>query len=488
MASKLVLKLVVHKEEKRVLFAEADSNFVDTLFSIMTLPMATVVRCLGNSLDNKVKVLGSLKNLYNSLSNLPDNCQSTEGIKQTLLNTRTSAHDYCIKLKLNIDNSECTKYYVCEDWDCSRRSGANFSTIAYVRCVYCGKKMNRNSQYEDLTATRGNCIDVGLFVSDVTTFIVTDDLRVMPNTSGNIIQLLSALGITDTSQIEKRNFDIDVNQIRILLKGALSLQNPLTYMVFSSTQDTGIPRPAVSVKPMVTKAQFTNLTASMTVKVMLQMSTSKLLFAEANSNMVEFLFGFLEIPLGTLVGKLMSGMTSYVSLDNLYKSISKLSVGEYIKSHDLKDMLINPTLVHRCLSKNQIFPIKVSRGPEVYYHTYSESCWRRSYMTSSSISRKLEVGHKDKKCSSMAHIDIRVQGQYLKASAKFMVTDDLVITPFSSTSTIDMLSKFKVPLNDVEEHTLNIGYEEGLKILEASLISSSTLTDALVDKITQTKK
>ncbi|GJU90246.1 hypothetical protein Tco_1302669 [Tanacetum coccineum] len=451
MASKLVLKLVVHKEEKRVLFAEADSNFVDTLFSIMTLPMATVVRCLGNSLDNKVKVLGSLKNLYNSLSNLPDNCQSTEGIKQTLLNTRTSAHDYCIKLKLNIDNSECTKYYVCEDWDCSRCSGANFSTIPYVRCVYCGKKMNHNSQYEDLTATRGNCIDVPVSCQGPKLHPITDDLHVIATTSAQYHSDSfcpwnhSALGITDTSQIEKRNFDIDVNQIRILLKGALSLQNPLTYMVFSSTQDTGIPRPAVSVKPMVTKAQSTNLTASMTLKVMLQKSTSKLLFAEANSNMVEFLFGFLEIPLGTLVGKLMNGMTSYVSLDNLYKSISKLSVGEYIKSHDLKDMLINPTLVHKCLSKNQIFPIKVSRGPEVYYHTYLENCWRRSYMTSSSISRKLEVGHKDKNCSSMAHIDIRVQGQYLKASAKFMVTDDLVITPFSSTSTLIMLISFKVP-------------------------------------------
>lgn len=214
MTSKLVLKLVVHKEEKRVLFAEADSNFVDTLFSIMTLPMATVVRHLRNCSDNKLKVIGSLNNLYNSLSNLPDKCLSTEGIKQTLLNTRTSAHDYCIKLKLNIDDAECTKYYVCEDWDCSRRSGANFSTIACVRCNLCGKAMNRICQYEELTAApTGNHYDVGVFVSDVTTFIVTDDLRVMPNTSGNIIQLLSALGITDTSQIANMNFDIGLNQV-----------------------------------------------------------------------------------------------------------------------------------------------------------------------------------------------------------------------------------------------------------------------------------
>ncbi|PWA88815.1 hypothetical protein CTI12_AA117040 [Artemisia annua] len=411
---KLVLKLAVHKEEKRVLFAEADSNFVDTLFSIMTLPMATVVRRLRNCSDNKVKVLGSLNNLYNSLSNLPDKCLSTEEIKQTLLNTRTSAHDYCIKLELNIDDAERTQYYVCIDWDCSRRPGANFSTIAYVRCNLCGKTMTRICQYEELTAaTRGNHRDVGVFVSDVTTFIVTDDLRVMPNTSGNIIQLLSAIGITDTSQIAYRNFDIGVNQMRSLLEGALlMLKNPLTYMVYSSTQAI-ILRQAVMVKP-----SSAVLTASMTLKVMLQKSTSKLLFAEANSDFAEFVFGFLEIPLGTLVGKLMNGNTSYVSLDNLYKSISNLTVGEFIKSYDLKDMLINPKLV----------------------------------------------------------------------SAKFMVTDDLVIRPLSSTSTIDMLSKFKVPLNDVEEHTVNIGYKECLKILEASLISSSTLTDALVEKIIQAKK
>ncbi|KAJ0800261.1 hypothetical protein HanPI659440_Chr03g0100981 [Helianthus annuus] len=44
--SRFSLKGMVHKEEKRVIFAEAGSNFVDTLFSIMTLPMATIVTCV----------------------------------------------------------------------------------------------------------------------------------------------------------------------------------------------------------------------------------------------------------------------------------------------------------------------------------------------------------------------------------------------------------------------------------------------------------
>lgn len=53
-----------------------------------------------------------------------------------------------------------------------------------------------------------------------------------------------------------------------------------------------------------------------------------------------------------------------------------------------------------------------------------------------------------------------VEGRYLKASGKFMLMDDLVITPLSSFSTISLLSKLKIPLNDVEQHEINVGIEE----------------------------
>lgn len=69
--AKMLLKLMVHKDEKRVISAE-DINFVDTLFSFMTLPLGTIVRLLEKRSDDKVKALRSLRNLYNSLVNLPD--------------------------------------------------------------------------------------------------------------------------------------------------------------------------------------------------------------------------------------------------------------------------------------------------------------------------------------------------------------------------------------------------------------------------------
>jgi len=44
--TKVSLKLVLDKRKQRLLFAEADKEFVDFLFSIFNLPVETVTRLL----------------------------------------------------------------------------------------------------------------------------------------------------------------------------------------------------------------------------------------------------------------------------------------------------------------------------------------------------------------------------------------------------------------------------------------------------------
>ncbi|KAL8265146.1 hypothetical protein R6Q59_023276 [Mikania micrantha] len=476
--SKFSLKLMVHKDEKRVIFAEADSNFVDTLFSIMTLPLATIVRLLRKVPDEKLKPIGSLNNLYQSLLDLSTNCFSSEESKWLMLNPKTSSHDTCRKLKLNINDEEPTEYYICEDIDCSRRSGARFSTCNLARCTYCGKIMNREIFYEDSIVVGNSCS--GVFASDMTNFIITDDLRVIPNCPSSMVQLLCELGIPAVSFLDEMTFDIALDQIFNLLKGAMLFKNPLTYMVFPSSP---------SIRDLVKPGQETLLkhftaetSKSLTLTVTMQKSTSKCLFADANSDFVEFLFGFLEIPLGYMIGELMNGSSSFESLNNLYSSISSMATGEYIKSFDLKNMLLHPQLMHTKLSEKQIFPLSVFRDSN-YCHTYMSPLGFYAYMTRS-VDRK---GHEKEMLCRCYLKDSRVDGRYLKESAKFMVTDDLVITPLSLLSSITMLSKLNVPLNDVEVHKVSIGIEEGLEILDASLKSFSTFTDSILKKITVTR-
>ncbi|KAJ9550879.1 hypothetical protein OSB04_014924 [Centaurea solstitialis] len=91
---------------------------------------------------------------------------------------------------------------------------------------------------------------------------------------------------------------------------------------------------------------------------------------------------------------------------------------------------------------------------------------------------------KDKGGKSGGRInDPRVNGELFKHSGMFIVANDLVITPCSSVSTMDILKRLKVPVNDIEKHKVSVGLEEfivqGLRMLKASLRSSSVLSIGL---------
>lgn len=49
---------------------------------------------------------------------------------------------------------------------------------------------------------------------------------------------------------------------------------------------------------------------------------------------------------------------------------------------------------------------------------------------------------------------------FMKRKTKFVVSDDLTITPMNSSSTIGLLRKMKVDINDLEEFQITISKAE----------------------------
>lgn len=47
-----------------------------------------------------------------------------------------------------------------------------------------------------------------------------------------------------------------------------------------------------------------------------------------------------------------------------------MRVGKYIKSQDLEDMLLEPQLDQKYLSKNLIFPLNVPKNSTLYCHRF----------------------------------------------------------------------------------------------------------------------
>lgn len=470
--AKISIKVLVDTVENRVVYAEADHNFVDVLFSFMSLPMGAIVRLLGEKDDKKFESLGSLNNLYQSLVDLPVNYFSTEECNFILLNPASSSYDNCRNLKLNIDDTGPMKYFACGNWNHAYFTKfVALSICNTTECEFCEMSMGCEIwfKYATSSATDG-CLSSGVFVSDATNFIVTDDLRVMPYSLESCIQLLKDVGITDTIHLEERTVDICREQVLDLLRLSTSFTSSLTYLVLHRTQ----PFPDFVHPEQGNFDPFTFITKEVSespkifLEVFLQKSTGKLLFAEAEEDFVEFVFGFLAISLGTVIGTLMDGTSSLVCMDNIFESISNMSIGRHFKSQSVKDSLLKPHYGHEYVSKNCIFPLKKASVRKVYVSLPAEENWNwraTSFFTFDKYESDCVVGS----------VCVPMSGGLFKPSGKFVVADDLVITPPKSVSSSDYLMKLKVPLNDIEQHKVGVGLEEGLRMLKASLGSSSTV-------------
>lgn len=157
-----------------------------------------------------------------------------------------------------------------------------------------------------------------------------------------------------------------------------------------------------------------------TVKLLLQKSKKKVLCAQVENRFVELLFSFLTIPLGAyeLLTKDIAS-SPILGISNLYNSISSLGERKFLKSEDVKSMLLCPKLATNYLCVTDLFPI------------YEDN--------------------------------IR-PGRFLKEQATFIVSDDLKVTASQSIATISNFNAPGVPIPDMEFLDLYIGEEEVIKL------------------------
>jgi hypothetical protein len=78
--TELSMKLLIDTKERRVLFAEASKDVVDFLFSLLSLPVGTVVKLLG-----KEAMVGSVGRLYASVEKLDATYLQAGAAKDALL-------------------------------------------------------------------------------------------------------------------------------------------------------------------------------------------------------------------------------------------------------------------------------------------------------------------------------------------------------------------------------------------------------------------
>ncbi|KAK8965655.1 hypothetical protein KSP40_PGU020457 [Platanthera guangdongensis] len=112
--STIQVRFLIDREQRRVVFAEAGSDFVDLLFSFLLLPLGRIARLL-----SKQSALRSLSTLYESVEQLDAKYLQTEACRDMLLNPRSAAAVLCEALKIKgIHELNPRRFYTCSQEDC----------------------------------------------------------------------------------------------------------------------------------------------------------------------------------------------------------------------------------------------------------------------------------------------------------------------------------------------------------------------------------
>eukprot|EP00268_Persea_americana_P058828 TRINITY_DN7159_c2_g1_i7.p1 TRINITY_DN7159_c2_g1~~TRINITY_DN7159_c2_g1_i7.p1 ORF type:complete len:243 (-),score=29.60 TRINITY_DN7159_c2_g1_i7:167-895(-) len=207
--TRMSLKLFMDKEKKTVKFAECGNDFVDVLLSFLTMPIGTIIR-----LTDKESKIGGMSTLYESVGRLDVSLLQTEACRKMLLHPKNASEEHCKNLKVNIDDTEPTKYYKCS-CDCCAKNCGLVSTVYNAQCG-CGQSMK--TQKADRVASSKD----GVFVKRNMKFIVRDYLQVSLSDSMKEKQGSS------TSVPEVKIVDVGEKEVLHLLKRSLLSKTPLT--------------------------------------------------------------------------------------------------------------------------------------------------------------------------------------------------------------------------------------------------------------------
>ncbi|XP_073044488.1 uncharacterized protein [Primulina eburnea] len=458
------LKVMMMKESNKVLYAEVDNDFADVLLSFLTLPLGTIVRLLIKHYGNKAPIIGSLSSLYAGLLNL-DSCHFwTEEGKLMLLNPRNSYGFQCSRLKLQIDDTPpATQCFACENFTCASMYYKMTCLCSTLRNIMTGRELEIEAQSADKS----------VFTAQTASFLLTDDLQILTNTSTSLLQVLKLNGIGDTSVLEERTLIFGLKEIMELLKRSLVSQTPITDVILSISSAAGTlnkrQKFSASTKYESDALPQTNENVSsdskkIALKALVQKSTHRVLLAQTRHEFIDFLFSLLIIPLGR-VQFLLGKSTCLGSINNLYRSISNWEDVDYMMSKEAVDALLDPQIPPYYLSSYQILSLNQQSSSAVHFR-YKRG--RYFYTTTPDLGS-----------TPMKMIDPKGHDSFVKGRTMYMVTDDLVVSTPSSAFIISTLNRMKIPVSDVEEQELGIGIEEALSILKASLFSTSALSDGL---------
>ncbi|KAF5742649.1 hypothetical protein HS088_TW09G00700 [Tripterygium wilfordii] len=219
-------------------------------------------------------------------------------------------------------------------------------------------------------------------------------------------------------------------------------------------------------------------TTTLGMKLLMDTRRHRIIFAEANKEVVDFVFTFLSLPVG-LIFRVMGEKHEMVGcLGNLYKSVQDLD-STYLQPNKFKAHIWLPIVAN-------FSGIIKSIPPTTVYRCHSDSCCgidNVAFDRAATCPQCDGIMNKEVTC-----VHASSKG-FVKGEATYMITDDLTVKPMSALSIIGLMNKFNVKeVGDVQEKFINFSVDKRMKIFKASLVSKTVLTDVFLGEILESEE
>uniref|UniRef100_A0A0D3CB21 DUF674 domain-containing protein n=1 Tax=Brassica oleracea var. oleracea TaxID=109376 RepID=A0A0D3CB21_BRAOL len=398
------LKLLVDKEKNKVVLAEICKDFVDVLFSFLILPMGTIVRLL---------------------QKYQQNCRDCDIQQRFRVVYRAGSLTLGTRLKKMITGW-------CPNLEASDSCSRAYSNFCSLKCI-CGKFMEKEIN------TMEGC-PKEIFGSGKKSFIILDNMEVGFCSIVLTLKALRGLGYTDLNKLDEMLVDVGHTEVLALLECLFSSDTPLMDVFLMKRSSCIITRthnmPNLAV-PACGKKKPNELPS---VTVFVRKQDKKVLYAESGQEFVDLLLIFLAVPLESL-WKISGANIKLGCIGTFYKSMKSLSSSE------------GTTSVLTCTS---MLPMNYNfQAPRLDVCRKDYSVWT-VLVNSRSYALKLMYPNYDRSTESTVH----GSSGFVRRGTTYMISDDLTISPTNSCSTIRILKKLNVGLDEIEEHVINISNTE----------------------------
>ncbi|KAK1587557.1 hypothetical protein Q3G72_014169 [Acer saccharum] len=197
--------------------------------------------------------------------------------------------------------------------------------------------------------------------------------------------------------------------------------------------------------------------ASATLKLLIDDKRNRVVYAEAGKNFVDFLFGLMQVPLGSIM--LNCGTTGRAgqsgSLGCIYRSVAELDPSYLLKDVN-KDSLLRPNM--------------------------SSS----SATNTPPLLQKFKIENRDYYGYSSSSRDEKKEDGFVKGTTQYMVMDNLTVKLMSTISSITVLNDLRIEnIGSLKEKIVTVDSAKALELVKASFVSDTVLTDVFVTSDTK---